>query len=46
MHKIFIKIFLSARACGEGTCQNVCVMELKSRVLFLVVRVGWGVAGD
>ena len=46
MYKIFIKIFSSARVCGEGKCLNVCVMDLKSHVLFLAVHGGWSASGD
>jgi hypothetical protein len=43
LHK---NVFLSACVCSEGKCENVCVIDLKSHVLSLVVCVGWSVSVD
>jgi hypothetical protein len=41
--KYVCKICLNV--CIEGKCENVCVVELKSHVLFTAVRGGWSGSG-
>jgi hypothetical protein len=48
MYKIFVKIYSLVRAyVGSASVKMcVCVMELKSQVLYFAAYVGWSVSGD